>query len=39
MTDKRNGWLSGDWEDIPTTTPDDPDVERQEVEADPEEDG
>lgn len=38
MEDKRNGWLSGDWEDIITTTPDDPKAERQEVEADPEED-
>ena len=34
MTDdrKRNGELTGDWSDIPTTTPDDPDAERQEIE-------
>lgn len=34
MTDdkKRNGGLTGDWSDIPTTEPDDPEAERQEVE-------
>lgn len=37
MTDKRNGWLSGDWENVPTTTPDDPKAERQEVEEEEEE--
>ena len=37
MTDKRNSWLSGDWTDVPTTTPDDPKAERQEVEEDEEE--
>lgn len=34
MTDKHNGWLTGDWEDIPTTNPDDPKAERQETEKD-----
>lgn len=36
MTDdkSRNGGLTGDWSDIPTTEPDDPDAERQEVEDD-----
>lgn len=34
MTDKRNGWLNGDWEDIPTTKPDDSKAERQETEKD-----
>lgn len=31
---KRNGGLTGDWSDIPTIEPDDPEAERQEVEAD-----
>lgn len=31
---RRNGGLTGDWSDIPTTEPDDPDAERQEVETD-----